>query len=85
EAIRLLSRCVKENSGTPWAVLAARELEQPLGFAVDEAYVAPPPPPPPPPKVPPAKPAPPPPPSNERRMEQPKKLPKPVEVPLPKL
>ncbi|HVC95723.1 MAG TPA: vWA domain-containing protein [Pirellulales bacterium] len=87
EAIRLLSRCVKENSGTPWAVLAARELEQPLGFAVDEAYVAPPPPPPPPPppKAPPAKPAPPPPPSNERRVEQPKKLPKPVEVPLPKL
>ncbi|HUY32303.1 MAG TPA: hypothetical protein VMV69_05945 [Pirellulales bacterium] len=86
EAIRLLTRCVNDNPGTPWAVLAQRELEQPLGFAVDEAYVAPPPPAPAPPKTPPAKPAPPPPPpSNQRRMEQPNRIAKPVEAPLPKL
>jgi hypothetical protein len=88
EAIRLLNRCVKENAGTPWAVLAQRELDQPLGFNVIEAYEPPPPPPPKPKATPPKKPAPPPPPPpnpNTRRREEPKKLPRPVEIPLPKL
>ncbi|HET6880991.1 MAG TPA: vWA domain-containing protein [Pirellulales bacterium] len=84
EATRLLTRCVKDNQGTPWALLAQRELKDPFGFRVDEAYVAPPPPPPKP--KPGAKPPPPPPPqSNQRRTEQPRKLEKPVEVVLPKL
>lgn len=85
EAARLLSRCIKENPGTPWAVLAQRELKDPFGFRVDEAYVAPPPPPP---KPKPGKPTPPPPPPtmpNGRRTEQPRKLEKQVEVQLPKL
>lgn len=83
EATRLLSRCVKENAGTPWALLAQRELKDPFGFRVEETYV---PPPPPPPKAKPGKPTPPPPPpSNQRRTEQPRKLAKPVEVQLPKL
>ncbi|HEV3005821.1 MAG TPA: vWA domain-containing protein [Pirellulales bacterium] len=90
EATRLLTRCSHDNPGTPWALLAQRELEKPLGFIVHEAYEAPPPPPPKPkadPKKPvkPPPPPPPPPPSKERRMEMPKKLEKPVEVPLPKL
>ena len=88
EAIRLLTRCVTENAGTPWAVLAQRELDQPLGFNVIEAYEPPPPPPPKPKATPPKKPAPPPPPPpnpNTRRREEPKKLPRPVEIPLPKL
>lgn len=87
EAERLLKRCVSENPGTPWALLASRELEQPFGFTVDEAYVAPPPPPPPPPKstAKPVKPPPPPPPPRGRTMEQPRRLPRPVETPLPKL
>jgi hypothetical protein len=88
EAVRLLSRCATENPGTPWALLARRELDEPLGFKVIEAYEPPPPPPPKtkaaPPKKPPA-PPPPPPKSNERRREEPKKLPRPVEIPLPKL
>ena len=72
------------HAGTPWALLAQRELKDPFGFRVDEAYVAPPPPPPKP--KPGAKPPPPPPPqSNQRRTEQPRKLEKPVEVVLPKL
>lgn len=84
EATRLLTRCVKENAGTPWALLAQRELKDPFGFRVEEAYVAPPPPPP---KAKPGKPTPPPPPppANQRRMEQPRKLAKPVEKELPKL
>ncbi|HWB14010.1 MAG TPA: vWA domain-containing protein [Pirellulales bacterium] len=85
EATRLLTRCVQENPGTPWALLAQRELKDPFGFRVDEAYV---PPPPPPPKPKPGKPTPPPPPPpqpNGRRMEQPRKLEKPVEAQLPKL
>ncbi|MGH7137333.1 MAG: hypothetical protein ACREHD_16440, partial [Pirellulales bacterium] len=86
EATRLLTRCVKDNPGTPWAVLAQRELKDPFGFRVDEAYVAPPPPPPKPkPTKNPPKPPPPPPPSNQRRTEQPRKLEKPAEVVLPKL
>jgi hypothetical protein len=77
---------VKDNPGTPWAVLAQRELKDPFGFRVDETYVAPPPPPPKPkPGTNPPKPPPPPPASNQRRTEQPRKLDKPAEVVLPKL
>ena len=85
EATRLLTRCVKENPGTPWALLAERELAQPLGFKVIEAYEAPPPPPPKPKANPTKTPPPPPPNPNTRRREEPKKLPRPVEIPLPKL
>jgi hypothetical protein len=85
EATRLLTRCINENPGTPWALLAQREIKDPFGFRVDEAFVAPPPPPP---KPKPGKTPPPPPPPKEpngRRMEQPRKLDKPAEVQLPKL
>ncbi len=88
EATRLLSRCIEMNPGTPWAVLAQRELKDPLGFKVEEAYVAPPPPPPKPkagpapkvvvPKVIPNPPA-------KQPDPQPNKLPRPKEVKLPKL
>jgi hypothetical protein len=85
DAIRLLTRCVNQNPGTPWAILAERELRYPLGFEVQEAYVAPPAPPKaksakPNPKVkpPPAKPP-------QRIVEQPKMLPKPQPVKLPRL
>ncbi|MDA7980142.1 MAG: VWA domain-containing protein [Pirellulales bacterium] len=43
EARRLLTRCIENNPGTPWATLARRELKDPIGFRVEEAYVAPPP------------------------------------------
>jgi len=43
EAVRLLQRAVTENPGTPWAVLAQRELAYSLGFKIEEAYVPPPP------------------------------------------
>lgn len=46
EARRLLTRCIQNNPGTPWALLAQRELKDAMGFRVEEAYVAPPPPPP---------------------------------------
>jgi hypothetical protein len=87
DAIRLLTRCVDQNPGTPWAILAERELRYPLGFKVEEAYVAPPPPPPkqpvkPNPKVKPPIPKPPP---KEKFVEQPKMLPRPEPVKLPKL
>ena len=84
EATRLLTRCVAENAGTPWALLAQRELADALGFTVDESYVAPPPPPreqrpaannTPPPRQPP----------QGRRSEQPQMLDRPEEVKLPKL
>ncbi|MBI1901036.1 MAG: VWA domain-containing protein [Planctomycetia bacterium] len=86
EAIRLLTRCRDSNPGTPWALLAERELRHPLGFKLEEAYVAPPPPPPARPnpvRVPP--PPPPPPPPQGRRTEELNKLEKPKPVVLPKL
>lgn len=85
EAARLLNRCIQENADTPWATLAKRELENPLGFRVNEAYEAPPPQPKP--MVRPANATPPPPmaPDRTRRTEQPQKLKKPEEVKLPKL
>lgn len=85
EATRLLRRCVDENPGTPWARLAQRELDHPLGFLVKEAYVAPPPEPKAPKANPAAPPPPPPPPSKTKRSEQLRKLERPVEVQLPKL
>ncbi len=88
EATRLLRRCIDANPGTPWALLAQRELKDPLGFQIEEAYVAPPPPPPKPkagpapkvvvPKVIPNPPA-------KQPDPQPNKLPRPKEVKLPKL
>ncbi|RMG33837.1 MAG: VWA domain-containing protein [Planctomycetota bacterium] len=46
-ARRLLERVVREAPGTPWAVLAARELQQPFGLKVEFQFEPPPPPPPP--------------------------------------
>lgn len=40
-----LNRVISEAPGTPWAVLAARELRDGCGIRVTEQYVAPPPPP----------------------------------------
>ena len=45
EARTLLERVIKEHPGTPWALLAQRELKDPLGLKWVETYVAPPPPP----------------------------------------
>ena len=41
----LLKRCINEAPGTPWAILAARELQYPFGIKVIEQYEKPPPPP----------------------------------------
>lgn len=84
EAIRLLTRCIEQNPGTPWEALARRELKFPVGFKIEESYVAPPPPPPmgPPSTVPPP---PPPPPNMTIRTEKPKMLERPKQVTLPKL
>ena len=37
----LLQRVVDEHPATPWALLAQRELENPLGFKWVETYVPP--------------------------------------------
>ncbi len=42
EAEALLRRVVDEHPATPWALLAERELQNPLGFKWVEAYVPPP-------------------------------------------
>ncbi|MEK6233194.1 MAG: hypothetical protein N2C14_00625, partial [Planctomycetales bacterium] len=42
EAVRLLERCRERNPGTPWAILAERELRHGFGFEVETAYVPPP-------------------------------------------
>lgn len=42
EAIALLEKVAKEHPDTPWAILAQRELRDPLGFKWVEAYVRPP-------------------------------------------
>ena len=42
----LLKRCIAEAPGTPWAILAARELQYPFGIKVIEQYEKPEPPPP---------------------------------------
>jgi hypothetical protein len=41
EARRLLQRVVDEHPGTPWALLAQRELKDPFGFRWVEANVPP--------------------------------------------
>jgi len=38
QAKTYLERVVKEHAGTPWAYLAARELETPLGWELKESY-----------------------------------------------
>jgi hypothetical protein len=43
EAKALLERVVKEHPGTPWAILAQRELKDPFGFRWEETHVPPPP------------------------------------------
>lgn len=44
EARALLERVLDEHPGTPWALLAERELKDPFGFQWVETYVPPPPP-----------------------------------------
>lgn len=44
-AADLLNRVVAEAPGTPWAIMAARELQYPFGIRVEERFVPPPPPP----------------------------------------
>lgn len=44
EAERLLTRCLEENPNTPWAYLAQRELDNPLGVTYRAWYQEPPPP-----------------------------------------
>lgn len=44
-AVELLNRVVAEAPGTPWAIMAARELQYPFGIRVEERYIPPPPPP----------------------------------------
>ena len=43
EAQALLRRVVEDHPGTPWALLAGRELKDPFGFKWVETYVPPPP------------------------------------------
>jgi hypothetical protein len=42
ESDRLLKRCVNEAPGTPWALLASRELMYPLGMKVQQKFIQPP-------------------------------------------
>ncbi len=44
ESRRLLERCVEENPGTPWAYLAQRELDHPLGIGFQQQMIPAPPP-----------------------------------------
>jgi hypothetical protein len=46
-AVNLLNRVVTEAPGTPWAIMAARELQYPFGLRVEERFIPPPPPAPP--------------------------------------
>ena len=41
EATALLQRVIKDHPGTPWALLAKRELKDPFGFRWEEVTVAP--------------------------------------------
>ncbi|MFO0950491.1 MAG: vWA domain-containing protein [Isosphaeraceae bacterium] len=41
QAVELLQKVVKEHPNTPWALLAQRELKDPLGFKWSETYVRP--------------------------------------------
>ncbi|HEY1064888.1 MAG TPA: vWA domain-containing protein, partial [Pirellulales bacterium] len=42
DATTMLKRVVEEHPGTPWAFLAAKELETPMGWEWTETYTAPP-------------------------------------------
>jgi len=42
EALRLLHRCVETNPQTPWAYLAQRELDHPLGIDIRQVVLPPP-------------------------------------------
>jgi hypothetical protein len=42
EAVRLLERVVQDHPGTPWAMLASREIKDPLGLKWVETHVPPP-------------------------------------------
>jgi Mg-chelatase subunit ChlD len=42
EAVRLLERVITDHPGTPWALLAQRELKDPLGLKWVEVFVPPP-------------------------------------------
>lgn len=42
EALRLLHRCVEMNPQTPWAYLAQRELDHPLGIDIRQVVIPPP-------------------------------------------
>ena len=44
QATELLQRCVDEAPGTPFAVLASRELQNPLGIRIEKIKIPPPPP-----------------------------------------
>jgi len=44
KALEYLARVVEEHPGTPWALIAQQELEKPIGWRLEETYVAPPPP-----------------------------------------
>ncbi|MFM9963410.1 MAG: vWA domain-containing protein [Planctomycetaceae bacterium] len=46
-ATDLLNRVVAEAPGTPWAIMATRELQSPFGIRIEERFIPPPPPPPP--------------------------------------
>jgi outer membrane biosynthesis protein TonB len=85
-AEQLLKRVVEEAPGTPWAVLAERELRNPFGIRVIQRFIPPPPPRPPASNNPPEpKPqlllAPPPP----QKSPPPKPQPKPIQPVLPRL
>jgi hypothetical protein len=45
KAKELLTRCVTSNPGTPWALLADWELQQPMGVFASQEVIPPPPPP----------------------------------------
>ncbi len=78
KANKLLNIVIEEAPGTPWAVLALRELRHPFGMQVLQTFV-PPPPPPPPQKATPPKPR------LLLAPEPKKKQPKPKKPPKPKL
>lgn len=81
-ADELLHRVIEEGRGTPWAILAERELAQPFGIKVVERFIPPPPPPPP---RPPAPPSPPPVRLAREPRPQPAPTPPPKPAPPPKL
>lgn len=77
-AEELLHRVIEEGRGTPWAILAERELAQPFGIKVIERFIPPPPPPPPRPPTPPG-----PPPVRLARETPPRPAPTPPPKPAP--